>query len=268
MRIVMHVLLWAAIALGALLLIVQASRLPFLRIERITIAGTEATSKHKIFEAATAVLSGKYLYLFPHNNILIFPRRAVTNTLREKFPRLKDAEVHFIRRGEIEIVVVEREPVGIACSPRSLRGESDDVCYFLDATGFMFAPAPVFSGNVLFTYRQDGRRATIGTYFLEPRLFREVYRLREVLTEISLSPVALMANTRDADIFARNFTFVLKEGTGLIFSAEPEEFEIGVQNLQTVLVSPEFAEESGGDVGTIEYIDLRFGNKIFYRLVE
>lgn len=257
-------ILWGIVVLLLTLLSVQISQLSELSIKRVSIVGVQTTSRHDIFEEVTRVLSGRYVYLYPRGNIMLYPRGEIEQALLETFPRLRAVDTDIVSRNEIQVAVIERSPIGIACSdPDAL----EQFCYFLDGRGFVFAHAPVFSGTTRFMYQEVGKNDfTIGTHVLEPDVFEQLYELKLGLTRLGLSPAKLVVVREGDNPFAQNFTFVLREGTELIFSIDPTVFETEIQNLQAILASSEYREESGGDIGTIEYIDLRFGNKVFYLL--
>ena len=285
--------LWITVFAAIMLLFVQISQIPQLRIDMVDIVGSKAASPHRLFDVVAEELKGRYLYLFPHRNILLYPRASIEDALLEKFLRLKSVDADIVGLNNIRISVVEREAVGVTCqshfgSPRIEAGlprpdgagaevdflaeVSDEIgdaetCYYLDENGYIFAQAPVFSGSSLFVYRREGSKSiNVGKYFLQPRAFSQLFGLKQGLEELGLSPSALITSIQDTDVYARHFTYQLSGGTELVFSADVEEFETELQNLQAILASSEFEEESGGDISTIEYIDLRFGNKVFYRL--
>jgi len=262
-RLVWFILLYLAIFLGIVLLLVQISRLPQMRIDNVSIVGTKATDKVELYSSAVEKLSGKYFYLFPHNNIFLYPREAIESALLKEFPRLKSVDAGIVGRNQIEITVTERDAVGVVCSNVSIGQE----CYFLDDRGFVFAQAPVFSGRGYFVYREDSsRRFKIGSYFLNPTTFTNIQDLKEILERLGLSVESALASGKNTEVFARHITMTLEEGTDIIFSSDVEDSQNELQNLEAILVSSEFEEESAGDIGTIEYIDLRFGNKVYYRL--
>ena len=267
MRLAWLATLYLSIAIALVILLAQLSMLPALRVREVDVVGTHATDRQDIFEVAARELSGRYLHLFPRGNIFLFSRNRIERAILEAFPRIRTADVGLARGSRIEVRVTEREAVGVVCSP-SARAALGELCFFLDERGFAFAPAPVFTGDALyFTYREESaRRFAVGSYVLTPRLFAEAAGVRRALEDVGLSPVALTVSDADADAFARHLTFTLEEGTDLIFSDEAALIPTELENFRSILVSEGFAEESGGDIGTIEYIDLRFGNKVFYRL--
>jgi len=261
-RLIKTVSIWSAVAVLSVILLAQISMLPYTRIDFVTFTGIESVDRGDALDVVREAISGRYLFLFLKRNILLYPRGAIERALLEEFPRIKSVDADIFGFKEIQINITERESTGIVCI-------EDKSCHYIDELGFIFADAPVFSATRDFIFREEDRkRFLISSYFVPTRVFIEVLSLRDALVGLDLSIMELRTSGRKTEDFARHFTFTLDEGTELIFSVNPEEFEIEIQNLQAILASTEFEEESEGDIGNIEYIDLRFGNKVFYRLSE
>src|SRR4051812_15974146 len=86
-----------AIALVLALLIAGAawlSRAPFLKIGAITVSGAQSIATSSIEEFVHSRLAGSYLWLFPRDNIFLYPRAAIAAGLLQRYPELRQAEVH------------------------------------------------------------------------------------------------------------------------------------------------------------------------------
>ena len=66
------------------------SRIRGLCINQIEINGNNVIKKNEIETLVSKHLEGKYIYLFPKSNSLIYPRVKIYNDLIYSFPRIED----------------------------------------------------------------------------------------------------------------------------------------------------------------------------------
>lgn len=219
------------------------SHIEDINISNIDIHGNDIVSVEELNLIAESEIGGNYLYLFSKSNILLFSEKGITNSIFESYKRIKKVEVGRKNMTTIYIAVEERFPHALWC---------EEECYFLDDLGYIFAKAPEFSGNVFFKYNIQIDTDPIGTQLLDVREFAEVELLVRSLKNLELDPIGLsLIDDIDFEIF-------MTDGSKLIFSRDQDFAEV-YDNLDSIL------SEVDGD---LEYIDLRFGSKIYYRYVE
>ena len=105
----------------------------------------------------------------------------------------------------------------------------------------------------------------IGQNFLPEQKFVEVNAVREALKDLRVETVALAVSSATSTVVGNTFDYKTKEGAQFLFS-DKYDFEEQIANLKAVLDSDEYAEEAPNGFSDIEYIDLRFGSKVFYRI--
>ena len=229
-------------------IIAQISSLPNLQWDSVRIAGVNNIEEEDIYNLLVPFLDGRIWGVIDRKNRFVFPNTRATDLLRETFPRIK--EVTIKRAGKIlSVDIVEREPVAAAC----LAGKTPQKCMLVDVVGFQYASADVIGG--------------LFVYYTEPRI-REFVRPTEEFEYLStmqgrLEKLGLYATS--LTLLSDEMALMLRNGTRIRFGLEEHERQF--ENLATILKSPEYVEETGGDITRVEYFDLRFGDRVYYKLV-
>ncbi len=244
-----------------------ASRIKKININNIQISGNKVIDTKDIEESVKNTISGRYLGLFSKSNFLIYPRKKIEHNLALKFKRLKDISVNINDFQTITISVNEREGEYLWCgnTPPQNQGDTPD-CYFLDDEGYFFDQAPYFSGEVFFKFYGLNNPASgdlLGTYFL-PDYFNKIILLKENIEKMKLKPAFFyLENTDDADIYLSSNN-TLTDKPKIIFKIN-SDYEKMIANLQTVVATDPLASNLKNKYNSLQYIDLRFGNKVYYK---
>jgi len=246
--------------------LVWVSRIDEFNIKTVIIAGNSVITKNQLEQAVSKRLIGSYLLLIPKTNILLFPKKSITASVLESFNRLQDAEIVVEDLQTIKLTVKERQSFALYCGEASIDTHEElGNCYFLDKSGFIFAKAPDFTGYVFFKYFGKLNENTesygenpIGVQYMPAPSFREFTLFLESFSELDSAPTALLR------MGEKDFEIHFDDGSRILFDRDQSLATI-LDNLQSVLESDIFRER--GDI-QLDYIDLRFGNKVFYKFVE
>jgi cell division septal protein FtsQ len=235
--------------------IVWISRLPSLSIMTINVVGNSAVDRSDIERTVLQDLEGNYFLVFPKHNKYLYPRKTIEQHLLTTFQRFQSADVK-IRQGALEVTVVERAPSYVWC--KGLVSDKNTDCYFLDTTGYIFAPAPVFSGNAYFQFYglASSTDNPVGEHYLPSADFKNVDKFITSLTTLGVSSYALKL---DSTITG---TLYLTQGGELRF-AQTEDYQTLLDNILTIYRQTDIFTHGEN----LDYIDMRFGNKVFYKLV-
>lgn len=249
------------------------SYLPRFTVSSITVVGTQTVSPRLVQAyAETQVHDGTHPFL-ARDNIFILDKKALARDIVGYFPRIKSADVsrESILATAVTITVTERQPFALWCS------QVDD-CYLIDDTGFIFTQAVMASSTDKYVFEgglpaqagmatsSDSTTSTgsgqasspqanpIGQTFA-PGHMPGILVLLQMLSQAEFTPEgATVENDQDLTI---PFTvgFYIKASYGI------DATEL-VRNLQLILSS----DVLRGNLARIEYVDLRFGNRVYYKL--
>ncbi len=234
------------------------AHLPDLTVSSVTVSGNRVLTAEELASFVEWQLSGAYGFFIPKSNALLYPRTEAEAALLKAFPRLKEASLSLTSSTKAHLAVVERVPYARWCRARASAERPDipEQCYYIDANGFIYGRALIegeglarFSGGIGTTTN------SIGAQLLAAEEFRNLTSFMGSLDSLSLSPSTLELRG-DGDI-----SIMLQGGPAILVNKDDnlaEEFS----NLQSVLQSPEF---QGVSLESIEYFDLRFGNKIYFK---
>jgi len=257
---------------GAIVGVAYGLSRPSVTIKDVAIHGAEVLSPGDIEALVWQELSGHYFFLFPRRSVFIYPRHSAKTTVLDAYERVR--EIDILREGlqKIVVTVAERQPFAtwcrdiveavdvedIATTTEEAVGESKgsaEKCYFLDESGYIFAAAPQFTGDVYFRYYGSVEvDDPIGEYYVNEEYFRQLSFFLSALQGLDVRGTSLRVAGED-------YEMRLSEGGSLLFGRDQDLTNV-LNNLETVLLSDIFEEKGLAD---LEYVDLRFGNKVYYK---
>jgi hypothetical protein len=224
------------------------TRLPSVTITTVSVEGGETISPDTVRESVEGALDGAYLKIIPYRFAFLYPKDSIA-ALVTALPRVKEATV---ARNDNKLHVTFREYVPYALWCTAL----DDTprCYFLDETGYAFAPGPRLQGGALVRHMFEGDGALEKKQVFPSEAFSGTHVfLHRLEKELSLR-VTDVLYTKDGDVTMK------VNGGGELMLRNGESYDVVFNNLASILSSEEFKHI---EPGNFRYIDLRFGNKIF-----
>ncbi len=237
---------------------VYISRLNSLNISEVQVSGNQVLDSDTIKTVTQEQLSGKYLWLFPKTNILYYPKSSIQNALQDKFKRIGSLSLSVKSDQTLQVSVKERVALYIWCGAAPVESK-DSKCYFLDDSGYIFDEAPYFSGSVYFKFY--GGDLTIGSYFLQQN-FKQLIPFKDTLVSLGLKPTAIyLTDDGDMQIFLSGGTSLTS--TPKIILKADADFQNVAENLQAALNTEPLKSKFKNEYSKLEYIDLRFGNKVY-----
>ena len=241
-------------AVFAILIPVGFVRIPLWKIHGVEVVGTEVLAPEEIQTFVSERLQGNRLKLFPRATVLTYPRREILSSLEDAFPRAKNIKIDFEwKRRVLRVSLSEREPFALWC-------KSEEECFFLDSQAFLFDNAPLYSGPVFLTFAgekyTEGR--VPGSVLLDENDFRETMRVIDALQGMNFLP-------RVISLLSRSEYEVGLESGGVIRISRERSATSTMANLAALLEDPSLSLRNTQGGLSIEYIDLRFGNRVFYK---
>ena len=223
------------------------TRLPSLTIDTVVVTGGDTINPVVIEAEARRELEGTYAALIPRTFTYLYPRAAVAAAVGA-VPRVKDVELTRVDKQTLAVHFTEHTSFGLWCD------ETHDNCLFIDAEGYAFADAPKLRGGSMLRFVMEDR----------PLLLRH-----RILSQSELDIATAVARQLDQEFgfIAEEFyyqkngdiTVTLAGGAQLYLSTE-QSMEATFNNLETILASENFSHLTSDN---FQYIDLRFGNKVF-----
>lgn len=256
-------------------LFVFGMRMDFIKIQNIEIEGNVSIKTEDLKASVDKMISGNYFYLFPKNNILIFPKNSINTNLLEKFSRIDTLKVS-VERNVLKLTMTERKPQALWCGASFI--QSVDPCFFIDSQGFVFAEAPQFDGssylklygpnpnnddasstdNVL----PDGNQPIPAWQFISEKEYSGVQDFISKVKDLGLELSAVELSSSDT------YKFQIKNN-GLLLISRVSDLGNTLESLKAGLTNDVFWAKDKTNQNKfvqVEYIDMRFGNKIFYKI--
>ncbi|MEK7585360.1 MAG: hypothetical protein AAB455_02525 [Patescibacteria group bacterium] len=238
-------------------------------ISHVEVRGTRLLSPTALAATARAVMAEPVFPFITGDRYWFLPQAALTNELTNRFSRLAAVSITKLDWHTVELKVSERETWGLWC-PAEVDSTSD--CLYLDGSGIAFAYAPRFSHPPLIVFKSHNLARLIGGQPLPRSVFNSIFNLGPELESIlqtnfrqdlALDQVVI---TEDNDYelhFARRYSGVdsfkvMTTASGLATLAA---------QLTAALESAAFQSDLKRG-HPLEYLDLRFDAKVFYRFHE
>ena len=235
-------------------------------ISDIEVSGNKVIDARTIKDIAEGQMKGKYFWIIPKTNFLFYPKNKINNQLASAFKRLDSISVDINNSNILEIKVSERTAQYTWCGKeRAELNDESQKCYFLDESGYIFDEAPYFSGDVYFRFYGPNSADTengIGAYYFQSMLPRLI-SFRDTSTKTGLKPVA-MSVMNDGEIKMFLVSSKGSKNPAVLFKSDADFGKI-LENLQTALDTDPLKKKFDKNYSSLEYIDLRFGNKVYYK---
>ncbi len=247
--------------LGLFALVVYGSHRKEVRITRAYLFGGVLLTEEEVEKKTLSFLSGSYFWLFPKNNTFLFPKSKLQDYLRENFKRIDTINIKKKGLTAISIEIKERKPYAVWCKGIAEKTEEEiEECFFMDQNSTIFAPAPNFSGDAYFKYYGvvSGENPIGKEYIASTTKFIDISDFVANVKSLSLKPLYII------DKGSNDFSMVLNGGGQIYFDTKESLYKTA-QNLSALLKTEALMNLDKNNL-PVEYIDLRFGNKLFYKL--
>ncbi len=223
------------------------SRLQKLTISQIEISAETTINKEVIKQIVVNQLDGTYFGLIPKRFTWFYPHDKILTAVSE-VERIKNAEVERTDSKSIVVTYGEYVPDALWCKEKV----SDD-CLFLDETGYAFGRAPNLNGGsfLRFYTLQDS-----------PTRGKQVVPTEDYVAskDFALKLADSGWFVRQVEIDSVRDVFYTLDGGSEVKTTLKEMASKTLGYLNTIRQSEEFKHLAPGN---FQYIDLRFGTKVF-----
>ena len=240
--------------------------IPAFEIDIISLSGNNVLVASDITPLVEQELEGYWAWPYENNSIFFVQKKDIKESLYHRFGRIEN--ISFKKRGlkEFEIVIEEKDGQYMWCGDvEDLGGHGD--CYILDARGSLFDLAPSVSGDAYFKIfgGEVDSQNPIGSEIFSLEDFNSIIFIKEELAHHGLSPVALLLY-KDGLI-----EFVKKTEGKNLYSGPRIKFTLladyreAIDNLLSALTSEPLQTEFAEKEELLQYIDVRFSNRVYYK---
>lgn len=248
-----------------LALVVVAGLIAFLRkkefqVTEVKVLGAQSIDASDVASVVKASLAGNRWVVIPCSNALLVSKMSLRSELLTKVPTLADASIQFQGKNTLVVTIVEKDPRYVWCD-----GET---CFFVDNQGVLYADAPFFSDGVYVIFSRGGVDMThpAGTSYLPPEGMRA---LEQILEHLKQYPVQVLGvDVRpDGDMAIRmnSLKGVAVNPQAFILVTKTDTVQTIHDALNLIMGDKGFVDTLKLKGDKLEYIDLRFPGKIYYK---
>ena len=237
-----------AILIGLMITgIYYGSRVTSLQVTGVKVIGGQTIPHAEVERITRDSFAGTYLRLIPKSFKPTFPKQTVKANV-QAVDRINNVDVE-VEKDTVIVVYDEHIPVGLWCETTSSKD-----CLFLDRAGYAFGAAPALEGSAFVRYIERGatpeKQATnFSTDFIKTN--------QAFITDLEDELGLYVTHIEKIGDYDLEYTV---SGGGTIKASQGIELDKSFRNLRTILQSADFAHLAPGE---FQYIDLRFGDKVF-----
>ncbi|MBI4837260.1 MAG: FtsQ-type POTRA domain-containing protein [Candidatus Portnoybacteria bacterium] len=223
---------------------------PYLRIKEIKVEGAQKVSEEEIVSFSRQALADREQWIIPKDSLFFFAEQKFEDLLLKQIPLIKSVEVARNISGSLLIKVQERQKAIIYCDMRQ--------CYNIDDSGLIFEEAPaVYGGMAIALKDNSGREIKIGDQAVGPELISFIKDVWHSLNErVNLNLIYFELSSYPAvevdAITVEDWKIILDQNRSAVDQ---------VAALKLVL-----DEKIKDQRDKLEYVDLRVGNRAYYKM--
>jgi cell division septal protein FtsQ len=222
-------------------------RADFLQVKNLAVIGTQEVSQTQIKIAVQNYLAGNKFFVIPKSNIFFINKNQLAGVLLSDFTRIEKVNINkqFFDKG-IEFNISERSSDFLWCNSE---------CYFMTKNGLVFQSQPTLASRdkIIFTGILQGD--PLMKNFATSEQMQKYLKFIDAFKNAQIEIISINVESEDKATVKTNIG-------DIIFNPQDSDIVISAQNA-IVLVNNLKAKNPSI---RFNYIDTRFGNKMFYKL--
>lgn len=246
------------------------ANMPYWQIKNISVIGLETIEQDELFAALQEPLDGRLWNFFPRSQYFFIPEEEIISHLKEKFVRISEVNIEKNFPDSLTVSVEERRVFAIYCpaldkgattteflSSAAINAKGEKKCFYLSRDGVIFESSINFAGAVFPIIENDeDKDFVLGKPALSQNIlnfFEEANAVLKEKTGFTLSSLSISKEIPKDYILGTNFGW---------FVIVPREVEPSdwTANLKTIIDT-----KIKTRLDDLDYVDLRFGSKVFYK---
>lgn len=254
---IMFLIIFIIIATG--ISVLRNSKFQF---DQVQVVGAETFSDEAVQVFTKNYMSGNRLGIIPKSSTILFSKTDFESILKENFPIMNIAYVTFPKPDVINIHIQEKKPVCVWCF-------SDTECSFVDAQGIVYNRAPYFSDGVYPLFTSESEKTFddfYGKQIIDPITMNRFIALFKSLQskDVTLSKTIFLDNGDIAFSIEKLFDNYPSNTTQILGTMSQDD-ELFSRDMVVGLSHQAFKDQFIEKPKSLEYIDLRFPGKVFYK---
>lgn len=225
------------------------------QINDVTVSGNIVTESKDVKAVVMETIAGRRFGVFSKKNKFIYPHDLVVENLKNRFPRFETVDVSENNR-TIAVTVTERKGNYLWCGTDP--DHAIDPCYFLDYTGVAFSLAPQFSSGVYFRFYSLDTDVVPGSVVFSEKEFTDMNTLIDGIRTLGFDPVSIVVTAFD------NEYVTLSDGVRVIVDPR-DDIVTTLEIFTSALEDPFLQKKMKSNASGLDYFDLRFSNKVYYK---
>jgi hypothetical protein len=249
---------------------------PAFRIQHVDAAGPDSDG---IQMTALSSLTGTYKYVLPRNSIFFFPENDMRAQILQQYPDVSAISISRLSFNTIAIDAVPREAALLWCgatytpalsslanalvasttatSTPSIVAPVQAPCYDADSQGDIFEPDTNPPADMIRMYDSlasstNATNSPLGDTVAEASMLPNALELVKDIKSLGVPIVSLVLRGDEADMYAQSGTRIT--------------YVLGTEQATAELATSAFPSLNLND-GSLEYVDLRFAGKVYYKKV-
>lgn len=261
--------------------IALASRVKGWQISDFEISGSDAFTAGEIQQALARILAGNYALIAPKSSFFLINSESVQKQLLAAYPKLRHVTVNKEFPNHLKISLSDRTLWGVVCKDPNVFGtqivqnaSSTEVslivplpspeatpavleCFYIDDQGVAYERAPDITGTLILRIHMDTERSLLGTKVFDQH---RIDRLQYILMTMEQATNDRIVGVEISSKVPSELR--LKTGTGYQLYVNWDDDLQGVKKILERVMNEEIKDKRK----KLEYVDLRFGNKVFYKM--
>lgn len=221
------------------------------RIERVWVYGAALLSPSEVESEVRNQIAGKKWFFLPNDNFFAVSAAVLGQSLLKKFTQASEVEVRKVFPRDVVVNVKERMLWGVYCARD--RGEIRS-CFYVDDRGTAYEDISSLEGYLL-PILYSSENVALGSKATDEETIAFFGAAKKAASEFGADLLSLTFSTSTPGDARLGFA----EGWSAIVTL-PRPVEEWSLILKTLL-----EKDIGARRAELEYVDLRFGNKVFYK---
>jgi len=232
---------------------------PIFKIGDIVISGNQEIKTEQIQDIARREINKKIFGFLPKNNLFLIDMDALRRAILRGLGQISGVTLNNQPTGlqgvKLTIVVEERQPQAIVCrlqsniSTPTVLGD----CFYVDKLGIAFKSAPQTKGSLILQLAAP-YDLSLGAEAIKPPVLQAAEQLKKAITE-AVPDLAI-----DYFIIISSQEIYAKTQDGWLIY-----FDINTDLVHQAQILKELLKQKLTNTKNLEYIDLRLGEKVFYK---